>query len=99
MPGLRVVVPAIRGHHERWDGEGYPDGLKGETIPLAARIVAVADAFGAMTTNRPYRKSQGVEWAMQELRQGAGSQFDPNVVAALEGLLTLDDRLQHRKAA
>ncbi len=87
LPSLRLVVPSIRGHHEHWDGNGYPDGLKGEEIPLAARIVAVADAFGAMTTTRPYRGAQSIEWAISELKRGAGTQFDPQIVAALESLL------------
>ena len=55
VPALRVLAPLIHAHHERWDGSGYPDGLAGEEIPLSARIVAVADAYGAMTTDRPYR--------------------------------------------
>lgn len=73
------VVKAIRLHHERWDGTGYPDGLKGEDIPLAARIIAVADSFDAMTTNRPYRAAMSKKDAMNEISQGAGSQFDPKV--------------------
>jgi diguanylate cyclase (GGDEF)-like protein len=87
VPALRVTAPGIRGHHERWDGSGYPDGLAGEAIPLTARIVAVADAYSAMTTDRPYRKALSQAEAMAELRRCAGSQFDPSVVQALETLM------------
>jgi HD-GYP domain-containing protein (c-di-GMP phosphodiesterase class II) len=80
---LGRVGEVVRSCHERWDGQGYPDGLMGEQIPLAARIVFVCDAFNAMTTNRPYRKALAAEAAIQELRDNAGSQFDPEVVAAL----------------
>ena len=72
----------IRHHHERWDGKGYPDGIAGEDIPLGARIIAVADSYDAMTSDRPYRKALPHEVAMIELRRGAGSQFDPAVVDA-----------------
>ncbi|QNB46768.1 HD domain-containing protein [Thermanaerosceptrum fracticalcis] len=72
----------VRNHHERFDGEGYPDGLRGEEIPLMARIVAVADTFDAMTTNRPYRGALPVEAALKELEKNKGSQFDPQVVDA-----------------
>ncbi len=71
---------AIEQHHERWDGTGYPKGLKGEEISLWARIIAVADAFDAMTTMRSYRKALTVEQAFEELRRNAGAQFDPNLV-------------------
>ncbi|MBW2147273.1 MAG: response regulator [Deltaproteobacteria bacterium] len=70
----------IRHHHERWDGKGYPDGLAGEDIPLLARIMAIADSFDAMTSDRVYRKAKGVKDALYELNQCAGSQFDPFVV-------------------
>lgn len=72
----------VRHHHERWDGKGYPDGLSGEAIPLGARILAVADSYQAMIEQRPYREPLSEETALQELREGAGSQFDPAVVAA-----------------
>jgi len=73
--------PLIRAHHERFDGSGYPDGLAGEDIPLISRIMAVADSFDAMRTRRPYRPPLDLEEALKELAQGAGSQFDPQVVA------------------
>ncbi len=72
----------IRHHHERWDGKGYPDGLAGEDIPLGARIIAVADSYDAMTSDRPYRKALPHDVALIELQRGAGSQFDPAVVDA-----------------
>jgi cyclic di-GMP phosphodiesterase len=77
---LADAVELIRHHHERFDGTGYPDGMSGEEIPLGARIFAVADSFDAMTSDRPYRGSIGIERALGELRAGAGSQFDPEVV-------------------
>ena len=72
----------MRASHERWDGGGYPDGLAGEAIPLAARIVAVCDAFNAMTTDRPYRARRSNEEALVELEACSGTHFDPRVVAA-----------------
>ncbi len=83
MPSLRVIAPSVRAHHERWDGGGYPDGLAGEAIPLAARIVAVADAYGAMTTDRPYRRGRPIAQALEEMHRCAGTQFDAAVVDAL----------------
>lgn len=77
---LEGIGAIIRHHHERFDGTGYPDGLKGEDIPLGARIVCVADAFDAMTTERAYRKAMTVDEAVAELRRQAGRQFDPEVV-------------------
>lgn len=79
---LRDIIPKMRGHHERFDGSGYPDGLRGEEIPLGARIIAVADAFDAMTTDRPYRKALSRDDAIEQLRKNAGTQFDPRVVEA-----------------
>lgn len=77
----------VRASHERWDGNGYPDGTAGEDVPLPARIVAVADAFSAITTTRPYRRAQTPEHAVKELRSCAGTQFDPEVVDALVAVL------------
>jgi HD-GYP domain-containing protein (c-di-GMP phosphodiesterase class II) len=82
IPGLAWAIPVVRGHHERWDGTGYPDRLKGEAIPLPARIVAVADAFDAMTSDRPYRRGMHSSVAFAELQAGAGKQFDPRCVEA-----------------
>lgn len=77
---LEPVMPLVYHHHERFDGTGYPDGLKGEEIPLGSRIIAVADAFESMTSDRPYRKALPLEEALAELKRGAGKQFDPQVV-------------------
>ena len=75
-----------REHHERWDGQGYPDGKRGSEISLAARIVSVADVFDALTSKRPYKEAWTVEEGMASIRDGSGGQFDPEVVAAFEGL-------------
>jgi putative nucleotidyltransferase with HDIG domain len=80
---LRRVAQAIRHHHERYDGGGYPDGLEGEEIPLASRIVAVADAYDVMVRGRPYASARPPTEAVGELLGGAGTQFDARVVAAL----------------
>lgn len=77
---LRGIVPGIRHHHEKYDGNGYPDILKGESIPLIARIISVCDTFDAMTSDRPYRKGLASETALQELRRYSGTQFDPQIV-------------------
>jgi putative nucleotidyltransferase with HDIG domain len=82
LPFLREALPAIRGHHERWDGRGYPDKLAGEGIHLYARIMTVADSFDAMTSARPYRTALPVDEAARRLRQDAGTQFDVAVVEA-----------------
>jgi diguanylate cyclase (GGDEF)-like protein/putative nucleotidyltransferase with HDIG domain len=84
---LQDAVPAIRHHHERFDGTGYPDGLKGEEIPLGARIIHVADALDSMLTTRIYRAARPAREAMEELKSSAGSQFCPRCVAALERIL------------
>jgi putative two-component system response regulator len=76
-----AVGPIVRHHHERWDGRGYPDGLVGHNIPLGARIVAVADAYDAMTTQRPYNRALAAEEAIARLRAGAGAYWDPQVVS------------------
>jgi HD-GYP domain-containing protein (c-di-GMP phosphodiesterase class II) len=86
---LERVVDMIRHHHERVDGKGYPDGLKGDEISVAAKIVNVADAFDAMTTDRPYRVGLTVEKAVQELTQKAGTQFAAEIVEVMvQGLNT-----------
>jgi diguanylate cyclase (GGDEF)-like protein len=83
IEGLGVIVPWIRHAHESFDGSGYPDGLRGEAIPQASRIMLVADAFDAITSARPYREALSVEHACDELRRNAGTQFDPTCVRAL----------------
>ena len=93
---LEPVLPLVYHHQEKYDGTGYPEGLKGEEIPLGARIIAVCDAFEAMTSDRPYRKALPVERALQELRNEAGRQFDPQVVEVFfrladAGIIRLDE--------
>jgi len=82
IPDLAAVLPIVRSHHERWDGLGYPDGLAGDAIPLLSRVVAVADAFDAMISDRPYRKGLPLYKAFAEVAAQAGSQFDPRCVQA-----------------
>jgi HD-GYP domain-containing protein (c-di-GMP phosphodiesterase class II) len=92
LPNLWVVRTGIRHHHERWDGRGYLDGLEGERIPLIARILAVADAFSAMTTTRPYRKALPAEEALRRLEDAAGSQLEERLALAfVEGMRTAAD--------
>jgi HD-GYP domain-containing protein (c-di-GMP phosphodiesterase class II) len=83
IAGLRHLAPLVRASHERWDGMGYPDGLYGERIPLAARIVFTVDAYDAMTNDRPYRRALAHHEARRRLAAGAGTAFDPRVVRAL----------------
>jgi putative nucleotidyltransferase with HDIG domain len=90
IQSLQSILPIVRHHHERWDGSGYPDGLAGSAIPLGARIVAVCDAYRAMTENRPYRTALPEAQARNELEQGTGAQFDAECVRAL--LRALDRR-------
>jgi diguanylate cyclase (GGDEF)-like protein len=89
-PALGEIGPMVRGTHERWDGQGYPDGLTAREIPLGARVVAVCDAYDAMITERPYQRAMDTALALGELRRCAGTQFDPDVVDAF-GLVLLDD--------
>jgi diguanylate cyclase (GGDEF)-like protein/putative nucleotidyltransferase with HDIG domain len=89
LPEIELVRAGVRHHHERWDGNGYLDRLEGDVIPMIARILAVGDAFSAMTTTRPYRKALTVQQALDELRAAAGSQLDPELVA------TFVDGIEH----
>ena len=86
--GLSHLAPAIRAEHERWDGEGYPDGLKGEDIPIASRIILVCDAFHAMTSDRPYRNALEVDVALEALEKNAGAQFCPCAVETFVGMFS-----------
>ena len=82
IPFMQNAAEIVRSHHEMFDGSGYPEGLKGEQITLPARVFSVVDAFDAMTTDRPYRAALTIEQAAEELQRMAGTQFDPDVVAA-----------------
>jgi putative two-component system response regulator len=82
IPQFIDLIPAIRHHHEKYDGSGYPAGLAGESIPLPARIICIADSYDAITADRPYRPASGSSFACEELRRSAGSQFDPRFVEA-----------------
>ena len=91
IPFMGEAVEIVRSHHERFDGGGYPRGLRGEGIPIAARIFAIADSFDAMTSDRPYRSALTTEAAVAEIRAGAGTQFDPTCVEAFEALAAEDE--------
>ena len=95
---LAPALPIVRHHHERWDGCGYPDGLRADEIPIGARIVAVCDAFDAMTSDRPYRPSMRLEDACDQLLRGAGAQFDPDCAALLVDVVSRmgEERLEER---
>jgi HD-GYP domain-containing protein (c-di-GMP phosphodiesterase class II) len=88
---LKTIIPGIRNHHETWDGNGYPDRLKGEEIPMVARIIGVADTFDAMTTNRPYQHAMPLEYVTAKMRAMAGSRFDPRVVEAFTAAVEAGD--------
>jgi len=89
---LATVGQIVRASHERYDGDGYPDGLRGEQIPVEARIIYACDAFNAMTTDRPYRRAMGTANALAELRSCAGTQFDPSVIDTIEQLISSPER-------
>jgi ribonuclease P protein subunit RPR2 len=91
IPFMGEAVDIVRSHHERFDGGGYPRGLRGEEIPLAARIFSIADSFDAMTSDRPYRSALTTEEAVAEIRAAAGTQFDPRCVEAFVALAAEDD--------
>jgi putative nucleotidyltransferase with HDIG domain len=99
LPALAVYAPIVRAHHERWDGKGYPNRLAGEEIPFEARVVAVADAFHAMISNRPYRPAIAQREAMEILRAGRGTQWDPEVVDAMLTVLEAPRNAGRREAA
>lgn len=89
IPGFAPIAAIVRHEHERWDGEGYPDGIAGQDIPLGSRIILACDAYHAMTSDRPYRKRMSHAAAVDELARNAGTQFDPDVTAALIGHMYL----------
>jgi HD-GYP domain-containing protein (c-di-GMP phosphodiesterase class II) len=88
---LKDIIPGIRNHHESWDGRGYPDRMRGDQIPLVARIIGVADTFDAMTTNRPYQEAKSLDHVLAKLRAMSGTRFDPRVVDALLAAVTAGD--------
>ena len=99
MQGIEFLAEAadvVRSHHERWDGDGYPDRLAGEAIPLAARVFAVADVLDALTTDRPYRPACSLRYARSMITSESGRHFDPRVVDAFN---TIDDQVFERIAA
>jgi HD-GYP domain-containing protein (c-di-GMP phosphodiesterase class II) len=93
-PELTDVVPLVLHHQERWDGNGYPQRLRGDQIPLGARIIAAADAYHAIRSDRPYRSGRTHREATHELRRCSGGQFDPHVVDVLLHILETDEELQ-----
>jgi diguanylate cyclase (GGDEF)-like protein len=99
IPGLGGVARIVRHEHERWDGDGYPDGISGDQIPIGSRIILACDAYHAMTSDRPYRKAMSHGEALKDLRKNAGTQFDPQVVEALLGCLYGDRTLAAPDAA
>ena len=93
------VIPGMKYHHEQWGGGGYPDGLESEQIPMQARIVAIADTFDAMTTNRPYQKAMELGYVVEKIKSFAGTRFDPRVVDAFvnavgRGEITIEEQVR-----
>ena len=87
---MNYVIPAVLSHHERYDGKGYPNGIKGKEIPILGRILAVCDSFDAMVSRRVYKEKLSVEYAIGELENGKGTQFDPDVAQAFIELVEED---------
>jgi HD-GYP domain-containing protein (c-di-GMP phosphodiesterase class II) len=92
-PAVTAVLPGVQYHHERWDGSGYPEGLRGESIPLLGRLLGVADFYDALTSARPYRPAMSPDEAVALLREGAGTHFDARIVDAVTRLHQRDDLL------
>ncbi|MBN9418244.1 MAG: HD-GYP domain-containing protein [Candidatus Eremiobacteraeota bacterium] len=86
IPGFEEILPAVRHHHERWDGTGYVDNLKGDQIPLSAQLISLSDVFDALTEDRPYRKAMSVQQACQEILRQRGRQFDPSLAESFVAL-------------
>ena len=97
---FKNIIPIVKYHHERYDGKGYPEGLKGEEIPLLTRIVSIADSFDAMTSNRVYRKQLEMDVVRNEIENGSGTQFDPNITNIFLDILKNEpekiDEIKHR---
>lgn len=94
IPNLIDTVPAVISHHERYDGAGYPRGIKGKSIPILGRVICIADSFDAMTTDRPYRKGLSLEQAVYELKKNSGTQFDPSLVKIFIAMVTSGEILE-----
>ena len=94
LPNMNYVIPAVLSHHERYDGKGYPGGVKGTDIPILGRILAVCDSFDAMVSRRAYKDALSVEYAIGELEKGKGTQFDPDVAEAFIELIEEDPSFQ-----
>ena len=92
LPDCDSIAQIVRHHHERFDGSGYPDGLREGEIPLASRVIAACDAYGAMVSDRPYRRALGAHEAVAELLDGAGTQFDPRAVEAVLSVIGSEKR-------
>lgn len=94
---MHDLIPLVLYHHERWDGKGYPAGLKGEEIPIGARIVAISDVYQALTSDRPYRKAFPKKEALKMVQDGSGTQFDPAIVKIFMGIVTKGDTKKNKR--
>jgi two-component system, cell cycle response regulator len=94
VPGMRQVGRLVRSSHERWDGDGYPDGLRADAIPRGSQIIFIADSFDAMTSRRPYKSPMSTELALEEIGRCAGTQFDPDLADEFVDLVAAESRLQ-----
>lgn len=99
LPNLQDILDAVAYHHERWDGTGYPQGLRGEKIPFLGRVLAIADAYSAMTMGRPYRAAKSIEDALAEILDKAGTQFDPSLAKTFVEAMKREPQMQQSKAA
>lgn len=98
VPELSSIAELILYHHERWDGSGYPRGLKGSEIPMLSRLISILDSFDVMTHDRPYKEKKSVEWALEELKRCSGKQFDPNLVHVFEHVLRQEENNEKQKS-
>ena len=96
VPELKELAPIVQGHHERYDGKGYPNGLKGKDIPFLTRILTLADSFDAMTHRRPYKPTKTVEQAYEDIRSNSGTQFDPDLTEVFIAAMGLNDKIQSK---
>ena len=94
IESLAELVPIVQCHHERWNGSGYPAGLKATEIPLGARLIAVIDSFHAIVSERPYKKAMPVSYALDQLRNQAGTNFDPDLIEKFCSIIDMDGNIQ-----